>query len=421
MLSNTPHSNRTRSNATGFGKQDLDQNGKAGIGNTRSKCQNGIKLIQNDLESKPPKSIDINVDYYRGIIDKPEGVPLAIAADLMYLVYEKGDCVIEYRPSGYRFDGFGKGYADIRINGLIGKYGYILLRLFKDDWPGDIEESDKVAEVARLFDEWKPGYDWMLKGYAFTYLQVELPGNYLERFTAKKNVRHIIYMEDTLGIRDTRVDLRIDDHGKKVPVEEILRTQSNQCTGFRGGVKPVNLCVGDYLANPSPESLAEVTLNLASRESDRCCRIYPTLIKHGFDATRIETEFKGDHARAVTKVLKEIPKGAEVESTIAGLVIGWFDFKEASLTGVRASRRDRLPWWQEFLDDLGSAIKVSVPRVSTTLEQKAKWLIGYTSRTLAMVNKVIPGFAKELLTIGTDKLNAVDLRQIELWRKMSYG
>ena len=163
------------------------------------------------------------------------------------------------------------------------------------------------------------------------------------------------------------------------------------------------------------------TLYGGSAESDRMLRAYDGEPLHGFKGTRIESVFKNAAARALGKAITELPKGTDLSKWLIGITIGWFDFKEAD-PGVRASRRDRLPWWQKFHDFLeAEAIKVSEPIAGTTIEQKVNWLIGYVSRTLAMANKVIPGFAKELLAIGTDKLNAVDLKQIELWRKMSYG
>ena len=285
MLSNTPHSNRpSRPNATESRNQDLDQNGRTGIGNTRSKCQtvspytklheanppensfNHYKEIRNENSkyllatakartiskyiasiTPPPEFaipkigdlaeglIDVNLDYGR-LVPKPTDtsnwrIPLTKVAAIRNRLFKEGESVIEANPRGYKLDAVGQKYADIEIKGLLGVGGSIRVRLLKLHWQSDFQETDRPADAAWLLGQWTPGNDSLLDGYEADYIQIETSGDYSERFTLEENFALVRDLRNDFGLRHTRLDSKADVYGEKVPITEMFGSQRlRSCT-----------------------------------------------------------------------------------------------------------------------------------------------------------------------------------------------
>lgn len=111
-----------------------------------------------------------------------------------------------------------------------------------------------------------------------------------------------------------------------------------------------------------------------------------------------------------------------LQRMLAAIAIGGIDFRDKSCRKDRskASRSDtkRLPFWQEFIDKIGSGIKLKIPRVKSNLSNSIAFVDRQVAKLLAKVKEGlgIMGFITwmdKLTERGKARFNGSDLKTIE--------
>lgn len=130
---------------------------------------------------------------------------------------------------------------------------------------------------------------------------VNLPGRYWDGKDMLDYWR-ISQRLKVLNFRCMRIDLRID-----FPKELRILEQALECHEKRlvGGVRKGRAFSGE-IEYGDPSQIPSEGLALGSRTSELYMRIYETEEKHGFDAHRVECEFKGAKARVVWELLNQL-------------------------------------------------------------------------------------------------------------------
>lgn len=210
-------------------------------------------------------------------------------------------------------------------------------------------------------------------------LRIALGGSVLSRATVVDTVR-VISSSLAQGARCTRLDLKCDDFSRSMCpslLEQACKDKNR--TGFQTAHK-----TGDLSSN----DLHEVgwTLYFGSRTSDRYTRYYNAKPVHGFEAWRYEVEFKNAVSHEVASMLCNTTDEDVLLLLIAANIAGNIKFIDRTVS-VRADQCPMLPFWKDFVDRLGSSIRLSIPIIVPTIKRSIDWLETRVAATLAMVSR----------------------------------
>lgn len=196
-------------------------------------------------------------------------------------------------------------------------------------------------------------------------------------------------------VNTTRLDVAIDDYQKRIDFATMLSAlDGGNFSGFRKW-------------SSWQESDGGITLYMGRRMSEKFIRYYDKSVesKGKIDAFRLECELRDDRAKAAFKAIVSL-HGESVDellpAVIGGLVVGSLDFVDRS-SGDRLERQDRLVWWRDFVDEVGSRICLSVARARPSLERTLEWVKRQVSPSLALIADVLGGFDKHLLARWKDE------------------
>lgn len=311
------------------------------------------------------QGMDLDIDWFRGEchLSKQEYRELVLFIFGCDPFYNNFDANIKIHKAD-------PGYK----NKATGQYGETIV------WNENIDDNEKVS------------YD----------VAVTLPGSWLEaKFDLYGQIQFIYVLTRKYLCRATRIDLGMNDYDKSfsLPNDVIPALCANNYTGFKS--KEI------IISDKGGKGFNGFTINCGSRQSDSYTRFYETTVKHGYNANRIENEFKGDKARMVQRYLcqrydelqgcnagldKELERQLSMESLmidIGQLVLGQIDFIDKSNIGSNGSLENcpRLNWWQKLLDTWCGKIKVTVPKSKPTLKTRYNWMWKQWRKTLAILDK----------------------------------
>jgi hypothetical protein len=153
-------------------------------------------------------------------------------------------------------------------------------------------------------------------------------------------------------------------------------------------------------------------IGLGGRKSETYIRIY----NHDWgeqlgQSLRMECEFKGKKAQVVFNLLTSVEldnkrdPNQEITEWIVSLVTGQHDYIDKSKGGTRSpkgiNKQDckRLPWWQQFLDQIGEGVKITVTRHKPTWQDTIDWLYyGVGKRLYLLWSELSSDQFEDLLT-----------------------
>lgn len=238
--------------------------------------------------------------------------------------------------------------------------------------------------------------------------------NYQELLELIRDLRTI------MSARFTRVDVALDDYTKSLdPMLMLEAVKHRNYAGFQSFDPRFPLKNGEY---------AGFTLYFGSRESDKLTRYYDKDVesKGLIKAYRLETEFRRGCADSMVGLMLQVPNDAAMQSQLlSGAVLGSIDFldRQRPNGGIEEnlSRCQRLDWWQEFIDRIGSRIKLTSPPRKRALQRSLDWIDRQVSPTIALLKELFgAGFYTYLdqkIEQGKDRLTAFQRKMIQHERR----
>jgi hypothetical protein len=212
---------------------------------------------------------------------------------------------------------------------------------------------------------------------------ISIPGKVLSAMKML-DVRRLALGILLTGLHCTRLDIALDDFGKRLSFQTIINALLIQnYSKFRAW---------DFRYSKG----GGVCIYFGSRESARCTKIYDKSVesKGKVNAYRIETKFGSKIAQNVLLdwlVLDPDELGNSWETTSARYlmesVVGSINFIDRSVkpNEKNLSRLPRLAWWQAFVDLVGGEIYHTAPMAQTSLQKSTQWHKRSTLRSLICV------------------------------------
>ena len=199
---------------------------------------------------------------------------------------------------------------------------------------------------------------------------IRLSGQFWGQLSLLDQIEVLCTISKLPSAKVSRIDLSIDDFSKEI-IPYDLMAQSCKLHQY-SGIKRSREIHGNTLP---PEPRAD-TLYLGSRESKSFHRCYWKP-----DRLRFEHEIKGkeSHLSFQSLVAMSSRKLSEIADYIAQLAIGSIQFvdrKDSDEIDEREKNLDRcepFSWWQEFLDIVGTGIRIKLPVIERSLEKTKKW------------------------------------------------
>lgn len=218
------------------------------------------------------------------------------------------------------------------------------------------------------------------------------------------------------GFRTTRVDLAADDWERRVPLEQVhAAAEACDFTNFR-----LTDCRQPKRVDGGELKLAGDMRTFGRRGRDGSgvfLRIYDKALesKGEIDCIRWEVEFGNERAHEVGRRLADCEDVDQLRAVVSALIGGAIDFRRRA-GETHVDRRERLGWWQSFLQLLGEA-HVVVNRVKAPLQATAVALRRQWSRSLAYLRiaaeRVGVDFFSHLREMIDRACEVVDPRQLD--------
>lgn len=228
---------------------------------------------------------------------------------------------------------------------------------------------------------------------------VEVPGKSCDKLGAWR-LLGLVQQLHQLGGHAVRLDPAVDDFDRRLSLDEIDRAaRAGNVARFRSYDRrhPIDPITGEVKGDTCYFGVR------GSNGGGRYLRVYDKALETGGEANciRAECEFTQEPARLLGADLAACRSVEEMTAVLAAAVGGCVDFIERS-GKVHLERMDRLPWWADFLERLGSAVRYSVQRVKTTIEGKLEWIRRQVAKSAAQVVRAVDawyGCGREL--VGT--------------------
>jgi DNA relaxase NicK len=214
------------------------------------------------------------------------------------------------------------------------------------------------------------------------------------------------------GFKASRIDIAIDDFDKKLSLQKCIDAiENNSYSRVQKAMQ---------ISEKMRDNKFITTLYMGSRESGKMARIYDTNQKHCMDAIRYEVEFKRRYATHIweqvvayiqdsrdcletdnekldniigTKLSRKSDDIIERELSVilGGYAVGAVDFVDRSRQYSNGSLEncERLSWWQEFIDRIGEAKRIVIPKSDKSVERRLAWLEKQVMKTLLIFSKAI--------------------------------
>jgi hypothetical protein len=252
---------------------------------------------------------------------------------------------------------------------------------------------------------------------------ISIPGKVLSAMEML-DVRTLALELLSTGLHCTRLDIAIDDFGKRLSFLTVVNT----------------LLVGNYSKFKNWDFRYSkgggTTIYFGSRESARCTKLYDKSVesKGKINAYRLETKFGSKTAQPVLLGWlmidpDELSDTWETESAryLMKSVVGSINFidRGAKPNEKNLSRLPRLEWWEEFVDMVGGEIYHTAPVVETSLKKSTQWHKRSTLRSLVCILKALEKDAEawflNQMEEANASLNAVHHHRIKQFRQEWVG
>lgn len=178
----------------------------------------------------------------------------------------------------------------------------------------------------------------------------------------------------------TRLDIALDDYTKLIDKRWIEEAFANG-----------NVARFAYLDIRMPKRLGVADngfcVYMGSPQSDKRVRFYDKSVESNgeTDCHRWELQLRGERAKSAVREFVQIDRNAGelMASFLSGCVVGAVDFVDHE-SGDRLSRRNRLAWWNEFVERVGACVRVAIPAVRRTIRRTIDWIEAQVETSLAM-------------------------------------
>ena len=217
------------------------------------------------------------------------------------------------------------------------------------------------------------------------WTRITLNGSYLETMCFLSQVR-IIYNLTQFGgfsLKATRVDLALDDYNKHLSAIDLW----NNSEYIRFFKKKEIIKSGDI---KTEDSELNTTVYFGSKRKK--LRVYNTLQKHDYDATRFELQLRENYALCFIDSLQlsvdafDLSDDYEVNLTkhMINFTFGFFDFLYYDDNNLDRCRR--LEFWESFLNYIDvNWCKTNIIRVKSSLDNKFAWMQRQVAKTITMI------------------------------------
>ena len=292
-------------------------------------------------------------------------------------------------------------------------------------------------------------------------VMINFTGQYFQGETVTDQWRLLLGLKHTYNVKCCRIDLSVDDYTyKHIPVRKMLEACDNKLNfGFKKQSRSESRECGEKW---------ETTEYFGSRESDKLVRVYD----HEGEFLRFEAEFKKEKAQCIFDILtsierdwfgeefdcmdanksqctyqdfikaivgkrdvcvnlENITKGLHgckdrfdiiLQRIIGSIAVSSIDFrhettrKDKSKGGYKD--RERCSFYQEFMDKVGSEIKVKVPPKKVTIQKRIAWKLRSVSRTESILRDALGAldyakYSNGLIENGRSRQTISDMKLIE--------
>lgn len=213
----------------------------------------------------------------------------------------------------------------------------------------------------------KVGYRLTDAGVYHCWLSI--PGGCWHQIDGLSQWRNLVGLHHAFGFKSTRIDFKIRDYSRrKLPSEIIEQAQ----LGNVARVKTYEFS-GSGKIGEAPTQ----TAYLGSRSSEKFLRVYDSLPVHNENAIDWEVQLRDGKAQAAFLEFVTIPSSEDTAPLIAqfigGVVVGSVEFIDRQ-ENTRLSRQPVQEWWQGFVDEVGSRIRISVAKPTQSLQKTFDWI-----------------------------------------------
>lgn len=214
---------------------------------------------------------------------------------------------------------------------------------------------------------------------------VSVPGSCWHQVNGLDQWLTLVVLRNAFRFKATRIDFKIRDYSKRKMPSELLEQAR------LGNVARVKT-YGSAGEAPVGSPLVE-TAYFGSRKSEKLTRIYHALPVHNEDAVDWEVQLRDGKAQAAFLEFVTIPSCEDIEDTaslvaqyIGGVVIGSVEFIDRQ-ENTRLSRQPVQSWWQDFVDEVGSRIRISVAKPTFSVQKTIDWVDHSVAVTLSALRK----------------------------------
>lgn len=263
---------------------------------------------------------------------------------------------------------------------------------------------------------------------------VDISGTTLEQWDTVKVWRLCMQLShESYNGKWSRFDIAIDDYQRKFNLIKhcMDAIRKGQNIGFTKW--------GLYETGNGTKTTGE-TLYLGNRESKRFTRIYDAKAKHDIDATRFETELKGEYAKYTVKEfineglskrecmdalepMNDEQLNAHLSQWLGMVAISHVGFKDKSKQRANGQVSDLpdLSFWAWFKGRVGGTHKIVIPKQITTIEKTRAWIEKQVSKPLTRLKvavgvKAFDSWLRDVLAQGFERLDRFDELQIQDYR-----
>lgn len=213
------------------------------------------------------------------------------------------------------------------------------------------------------------------------HLGISIPGSCWHQINGLDQWLTLKVCHNAFRLKSTRIDFKIRDYSKRKMPSELLEQAR---LGNVARVKTYGSAGQAKVGSPLVE-----TAYFGSKNSEKFLRVYHALPVHNEDAVDYENQLRDNKAQAAYLEFVKIPSCDDIEDTaslvaqyIGGVVIGSVEFIDRQ-ENVRLSRQPVQKWWQDFVDEVGSRIRISVAKPTFSIQKKFDWIEHDVSVTLS--------------------------------------